>query len=303
MSRSSVTKRGFTLVELLVVIGIIALLISILLPALGKARKSAQGAVCLSNLRQLTLALRAYEESENHGHEMVYPMQPDDAHYMVGSWMTVLLPFFDRSFKTADFTNNSLDWDKKLPLGQFVCPAAPAPPGGNGNWVVPGTAFSAVAFTNSLGQCGPLTTSYGFNCHNFGRNQSVLPPDQKFYLHNPYQDPADAVMSTFSNNASRVAEFCDTYYTEIFPEETDDISKANPLHGTSTGSPAGLYANDSPYNGLCYPLIVRHGKAVNISFGDGHAERVSLSDVGKVYWKIGWNPPTPFKLPSAYSGY
>lgn len=55
-----VRRRAFTLVELLVVIGIIATLIALLLPVMGKAREAARAGVCASNLRQCGLGLQMY---------------------------------------------------------------------------------------------------------------------------------------------------------------------------------------------------------------------------------------------------
>ena len=74
-SYSKRPARGFTLVELLVVVAILATLIAMLLPALGKARATAQRTACGSNMRQMIMALSLYL-ADNRGAQPLYACRP-----------------------------------------------------------------------------------------------------------------------------------------------------------------------------------------------------------------------------------
>src|SRR4051812_50230899 len=87
MKRRENNLRGaFTLVELLVVIGIVALLIGLLLPALSVARANSRAVACLSNLRQMAVAAQAYCNDHKGTFPVAYWTVSNDPVYVGYNW-------------------------------------------------------------------------------------------------------------------------------------------------------------------------------------------------------------------------
>jgi prepilin-type N-terminal cleavage/methylation domain-containing protein len=86
--RRTQSRPGFTLIELLVVISIIALLLALLLPALGGAREVAQASVCQSNLKQQAYAIYNYASDRNNA---IVPVEYHVSGQLHGWWTTILV--------------------------------------------------------------------------------------------------------------------------------------------------------------------------------------------------------------------
>ncbi len=110
-------SRGFTLVELLVVIAIIALLVALLLPAVQQARESARQAACRNSLKQIGLALHNYQ-----GSFKVFPpgstsmidygvWSSKPAEYHLHSWASLILPNLDQAglYNQVNYDVSALD--------------------------------------------------------------------------------------------------------------------------------------------------------------------------------------------------
>ena len=115
MKQSASTRGGFTLIELLVVIAIIAVLIGLLVPAVQKVRESANRMTCQNNLKQLSLALANYEQTNG-----FLPISKN--RWTKAGPLVTMLPYIEQDaiFKQFDTRIHTL-----VPAASTVNPIAP----------------------------------------------------------------------------------------------------------------------------------------------------------------------------------
>jgi prepilin-type N-terminal cleavage/methylation domain-containing protein/prepilin-type processing-associated H-X9-DG protein len=100
------SRRAFTLIELLVVMAIIAILASLMVPALTRAKFKAHNTVCVNQLRQLGLATRMYSEENNNRlpSAEILPSQPIDPQRPLARICDVLAPYAGKAASTNSAT-------------------------------------------------------------------------------------------------------------------------------------------------------------------------------------------------------
>ena len=120
--------RGFTLVELLVVIAIIAILVLLLLPAVNSAREAARLTSCKNNLRQLGVAMHSYESAFRELPPGYAYRKGREGNELGHSWGAKILPFVEEAtlHEMFDFTKPIYDEVNLVPrvtrLNVFLCP-------------------------------------------------------------------------------------------------------------------------------------------------------------------------------------
>ena len=239
------TRYGFTLVELLVVISIIAMLLAILMPSLQRARENAKSAVCRNNLKQMGLASIMYSGEYNDA------MVPEDTYWLTPAdnrhsypWYFSLIPFIgNKKPASGEFVN------RHGSVQIFQCPSQKDVFSVDNGGVLYGLdVICATHFSDPLLGISPIIV----------RRTSIKQPSLRMHI-------ADSMDRSKPVKPELIAK----YMLRLMPI-------TNGLYITTW-----LQSHDSTIMGMQYdiPVSDRHNGGSNVLFLDGHVSWMKFSDV------------------------
>lgn len=255
-------RRGFTLTELLVVIAIIAILVAILLPVLTTARDAARRSYCLSNLKQINLAIQAYSTDYDDTHP---PSQTPPFGSNV-SWPTLIFPYVKGA-------------------GIFVCPSGEFTPVVRGLGI--GVSQSYVGITDTAANPNPFNVTGDGS--TLGRGQvHRLSYGRNLIPNNAWSTPGFTGGNKHGFALSGTTSGIPEALVEA-PATTIHILDAwttQPHLGHSIRGLQEEIRTDHFNNATSSKASYRHGEGFLAVYGDGHAKWVRWGTTRAADWSV-----------------
>jgi prepilin-type N-terminal cleavage/methylation domain-containing protein/prepilin-type processing-associated H-X9-DG protein len=293
-SRVGCGRPGFTLLELLVVIGVIGLLIGLLLPAVQKVRASAARMQCLNRLKQFGLALHGYHDDRGHLPPAPAPSMYGSPEASIGvSWLAMILPYVEQEAlwrqTQAAFAVDPIPWHNPPHIGlSTVVPSFTCPADGRLGTAYPNAGGTVAAYTSYLGVRGnsslrqAVISGGGFRGSRFAEITDGLTNTLMVGERPPDGGMTAGWWYTGHNNSTN-APGPDFLMGAVSPPASSDTQCVPPAYGDYPDDPGvmvgGYRFGPGRLDNRCdvYHFWSLHGGGGNFLFADGSAKFLPYS--------------------------